>query len=73
MTHMDRQWSGGAQAGVTILGILQAAFAFLAAWDLWHRSDEEVKGSKWMWVPALFINWLGPAAYFLFGVKHDSR
>jgi hypothetical protein len=73
MTHIDRQLSGGAQVGVTILGILQAAFAFLAAWDLWHRHDEDVKGSKWMWVPALFINWLGPGAYFLFGIKHENR
>ena len=73
MTRIDRQLSGGAQVGVTVLGILQVAFAFLAAWDLWHRREEDVKGSKWMWVPALLINWLGPAAYFLFGIKHESR
>ena len=29
-----------------ILGILQVSFAFLAAWDLWHRRPEEVNGPQ---------------------------
>ena len=48
---------------------MQAAFAFLAFWDLWHRDAREVQWSKPVWIPVIAINWIGPAAYFLFGIK----
>lgn len=59
--------------GGIILGLVQFAFAFLAAWDLAMRDADDVRGPKLAWVPALFINWIGPAAYFLFGIRHDNR
>ncbi|WP_396668148.1 PLDc N-terminal domain-containing protein [Microbacterium sp. R86528] len=55
--------------GFGVLTIAQLAFAFLALWDLRMRRDRDVKGPKWMWVPAIMVNWIGPASYFLFGVK----
>lgn len=58
-----------ARIALTKIGILQVVFAFLAAWDLWHRSDREVNGPRLAWAPALLVNWIGPAAYFLFGIK----
>ncbi|TDN92549.1 PLD nuclease N-terminal domain-containing protein [Microbacterium sp. BK668] len=59
--------------GGVVLGLVQFAFAALAAWDLAQRDPDEVRGPKLAWVPALFINWIGPAAYFLFGIRHDRR
>ena len=58
-----------ARVGLVLVGILQVAFAFLAAWDLAHRPAEEVRGPKGAWAPALLLNWIGPASYFLFGIK----
>jgi hypothetical protein len=59
--------------GGIILALVQFAFAFLAAWDLAMRAADDVRGPKLAWAPALFINWIGPAAYFLFGIRHDRR
>jgi type III secretory pathway component EscT len=56
-----------------LLAIVQVAFALLAAWDLWQRPADDVRGPKLAWAPALFINWIGPAAYFLFGIRHENR
>lgn len=61
------------RVGGIVLGLVQFAFAFLAAWDLAQRDADDVRGPKLAWVPALFINWIGPAAYFLFGIRHDKR
>ena len=58
-----------AKAGLGVLGLVQVAFAFLAFWDLYHRESREVKWSKPVWVPIIAVNWIGPAAYFLFGIK----
>ena len=59
-----------ARVGIVIVGIVQVAFAFLAFWDLAHRRPNEVKGPKVAWVPVIPINWVGPAVYFLFGIRH---
>ncbi|NYF17264.1 tetrahydromethanopterin S-methyltransferase subunit C [Microbacterium sp. AK009] len=52
-----------------LLGVVQAAFAFLAFWDLAHRDSRQVTGPKPVWIPVILVNWIGPAAYFLFGIK----
>jgi Phospholipase_D-nuclease N-terminal len=44
-------------------------FAFLAFWDLASRDAREVRGPKAAWIPAILVNWIGPASYFLFGIK----
>lgn len=69
MTHSKRELSPGAKAATGVLGIVQVAFAFLAFWDLAHREADEVRGPKAVWIPAILINWIGPASYFLFGIK----
>ena len=65
----SRRSARPATSALVLVGILQVAFAFLAAWDLAHRPAEEVRGPKPAWIPALLINWIGPASYFLFGIK----
>ena len=69
MTHRSRELTPPQQVTMGIIGIVQAAFAFLAAWDLWHRPESQVNGRKLAWVPVLLINWIGPASYFLFGIR----
>ncbi|WP_214468249.1 PLDc N-terminal domain-containing protein [Microbacterium flavescens] len=61
--------SPGGRAALGVLGLVQAVFAFLAFWDLAHRDAEEVRGPKPVWIPAILVNWIGPASYFLFGIR----
>lgn len=37
--------------------------------DLAQRTADKVRGPKWAWVLASFINGFGPAAYFAVGRK----
>ena len=70
MTKKNAALSTGAKFGLGIVGVVQAAFAFLAFWDLAFRDSSEVRGPKPAWIPAILVNWIGPAAYFLVGIKH---
>jgi tetrahydromethanopterin S-methyltransferase subunit C len=63
--------SAGAKVGLAIVGVLQVAFAFLAFWDLARRDADEVVGPKPVWIPVILVNWIGPAAYYLFGIRHQ--
>ncbi len=46
-------------------------FGLLAAglWDLAHRSADEVRGDRRFWAGFMFVNWIGPIAYFAYGRK----
>jgi hypothetical protein len=54
-------------AGVVQLSLLAAALV-----DLRRRPAEQINGSKKMWVPLAFVNFLGPLAYFAFGRRRGS-
>ena len=69
-TKTDTALSTGGKIGLGLAGIVQVAFAFLAFWDLAFRAASEVRGPKAAWIPAILVNWIGPAAYFLVGIKH---
>lgn len=58
-----------ARIALGLLGVGQVSFAFLAFWDLAHRRAPEVAGPRPVWIPVILINWIGPAAYFLFGIR----
>jgi hypothetical protein len=51
-----------AAAGAVQLVLLGAALN-----DIRRRSPQELRGGKWLWVPAVFFNFVGPIAYFLIG------
>jgi hypothetical protein len=69
MTKAKTELSPAAKTGVGIAGLVQAVFAFLAFWDLAHRDAKTVRGPKPVWIPVIAINWIGPASYFLFGIR----
>lgn len=50
-------------AGIAV----QLALLGAALLDLSRRSSEELRGGKRLWVPAVFVNFVGPIAYFLAG------
>jgi hypothetical protein len=52
---------------VLLGGALQLTLQGAALRDLRRRSPAEVKGPKWAWTAATFVNTIGPCAYFVFG------
>lgn len=52
---------------VMILSIVQFTLLGAALWDLRKRPQEQIRGSKRLWMALAFVNWIGPLAYFKFG------
>lgn len=61
--------SAGQKVGLVVLATVQIGLLVAALWDLAHRSAEEVRGDRRMWAGLVFINWVGPIAYFTVGRK----
>jgi hypothetical protein len=66
----SRKWRDLApreKKGIVAAGVVQVSLLVAALADLRGRKPEELRGSKRFWVPAVFVNFVGPIAYFLFG------
>ncbi|MBC8075240.1 MAG: PLDc N-terminal domain-containing protein [Chloroflexales bacterium] len=61
--------SAGQRRTIIMGGALQIARFLAAMIDLRRRPPEAVNGSKRLWTAALFVNTIGPLAYFRFGRK----
>ena len=67
-----RRWadlSAGQKIAVAVAATLQAGLLVAALWDLAHRGSDEVRGDRRVWAGLVFINWIGPLAYFTVGRK----
>jgi len=62
-------FSGGQKAGIVVLSTVQLGLLAAALWDLAHRGADEVRGDRRMWAGLVFINFIGPLAYFTMGRK----
>ena len=60
LTHKQR-------VAVAIMSVVQVGLLVAALVDMHQRSDEELTASKGTWTAIVFVNFLGPIAYFLFG------
>ncbi len=49
--------------------VVQVSLLIAALRDLHRRPAEQIKGSKKLWTALVFVNYVGPIAYFLFGRK----
>ncbi|MFM2437374.1 MAG: hypothetical protein RLZ55_183 [Actinomycetota bacterium] len=68
----QRRWSElstGQQVAVIALGAVEVALTAVAAVDLVRRDPATVRGSKWLWAPALVVQPFGPVAYLALGRK----
>ncbi len=54
-------------------GIVQTGLLLSAQWDIQKRPQDEIRGNKWVWRAVVFINFIGPIAYFIFGRVPDSQ
>ncbi|MFD1213279.1 PLD nuclease N-terminal domain-containing protein [Arthrobacter sp. GCM10027362] len=64
-----RQLTGRQKLSILVYAAGQLALLAAALTDLKKRPPEQVNGSKGAWAAACFVNYLGPAAYFVFGRK----
>lgn len=54
---------------VTVQFVLLAA----ALIDIRRRPREQIRGPKGIWAGLAFVNFIGPAAYFVFGRKRHAQ
>ncbi len=55
--------------GVIIGATIQFGLLVGGLWDLAHRAPDEVRGDRRFWAGFMFVNWIGPIAYFTYGRK----
>jgi hypothetical protein len=58
--------------GVALMGAVQLLLLVAALWDIRRQPTNEIKGSKRWWTAAVFVNFIGPISYFLFGKKKSA-
>ena len=61
------------QVSVAVMGMIQLLLLAAALWDIRQRPATQINGSKGWWTAAVFINFFGPIAYFLFGKKGEVK
>lgn len=61
-----------ARGRVVIMAVLQVALLIAALRDLRRRPAEAINGNKRLWTAIVFINFIGPIAYFVFGRKRTA-
>ncbi|MCA9851051.1 MAG: PLDc_N domain-containing protein [Dehalococcoidia bacterium] len=59
--------SSGQKRGIGLGGLIQAGLLLFALRDWFRRPDDQIRGRKLFWLPALFVNFLGPIAYLTVG------
>jgi len=50
-------------------GTMQLLLLGSALLDIRRRTSDELLGGRRLWLPVVFINFIGPIAYFLIGRK----
>ncbi|MGE5602144.1 MAG: PLDc N-terminal domain-containing protein [Nitrososphaerales archaeon] len=69
-----KKWSElptGQKVAGLLLAVVQYSLLIAALWDIWHRPVDRINGNRRIWTTAVFVNFIGPIAYFLFGRKRD--
>ena len=67
-----QELSPGRRAGVIVAGVVQVSLLLAALRDLRRRTDEQINGSRRMWKALVFVNYIGPIAYFWKGRRTAS-
>ena len=67
-----KEWndlSTGQKRGLVLSGTLQFVLLMAALVDIYRRPKDGIRGGKILWTLASFVNFIGPASYFVFGRK----
>lgn len=68
-----RDLPGTARFGILGAGVTQVGLLAFALIDLVRRPSRQVRGPKLLWLPLLFVNFVGPASYLRFGRRRGLR
>src|SRR3546814_8823035 len=55
------------QRGLGAAAVVQFALLGVALVDWFRRPAQEIRGPKLLWLPLLFVNFIGPLGYLKFG------
>lgn len=72
----NKKWqdiSTAAKLRIAVVGVIQIALLGAALWDLRKQPAKQINGPKKMWYGLVFVNFVGPIAYFLVGRKQGAR
>lgn len=75
MLKRSKRWadlSSRQRGSLGLMAMLQIALLVAALTDLHRRSPSEIHGNKRLWTGIVFINFIGPVAYFAFGRRHGT-
>jgi phospholipase D-like protein len=70
----QKQWNDltdTQKRAIVLLGALQLVLLAAALIDIRRSPADAINGSKRLWTMVVFINFVGPIAYFLFGRKRQ--
>jgi Phospholipase_D-nuclease N-terminal len=68
----QKQWKDltvAQKRSLVLLGVLQLVLLAAALIDIRRRPADAINGSKRLWTAVVFVNYIGPISYFLFGRK----
>jgi hypothetical protein len=71
----SKQWrdlTAAQKRGIVLLGALQLTLLAAALIDIRRRPADAINGSKRLWTISVFVNFVGPIAYFVFGRKRQA-
>ena len=70
-----RRWSDlspAARVEGIVAATVQVSLLVAALTDLRRRDPDQVRGPRWAWALACFVNFVGPISYFLLGRRRLS-
>ena len=62
-SHAARKTGTGVVGGL-VGGVIRAAWAGLAFWDLYIRPENKINGKKPLWAFVILLGGIGPLIYF---------
>jgi hypothetical protein len=66
----NKRWSElsmSQRRAIVLAGAVQVALLITSLVDIRRRPQAEIRGNKRLWTAAVFVNFIGPVSYFLFG------
>jgi hypothetical protein len=67
-----KEFSPSQRGALTAGAAVQLGLLAVALLDIRRRSSHELRGGKRFWLPAVFVNFVGPVAYFLVGRRRRA-
>jgi hypothetical protein len=71
--HKWSDLSQGRRRFIVVAAVAEASLKAVMLIDLKRRPADQIRGSKWMWMPLAFVNLVGPVSYFAIGRRRQGE